>query len=177
MTKQKKLQISLIGPNASGCTEDIYQLGLELGKALAKRNHTLVCGGMGGFMEAVAKGCSDVDCGQTVGILPTNNKTNSNPYLDIILPTGLGIARNVLVVNAGDIIIAVGGGAGTLSEIALAWQLSKTVICYTNANGWSAQLAGVQIDNRRKHLLLKASTKDEILSLIDQFVDENFDVS
>jgi uncharacterized protein (TIGR00725 family) len=99
----------------------------EVGRLVAERGAVLVCGGLGGVMEAACRGAKQAG-GMTVGILPGTDRADANPYVDIALPTGLGEARNALVVRAADVLIAVGGGYGTLSEIALALKAGKRVI-------------------------------------------------
>lgn len=155
MTKNKT--ISLIGPNASACTQKVYEFGEVLGKYLVDSGFTLINGGMGGFMEAVFKGArlsEKYSFGKTIGIIPGLQREEANTYCDIVIPSGLSYARNQLVVAASDIIIAVAGGAGTLSEIAFAWQLAKRVLCFTQFGGWSKELAGMQLDNRKKGELI-----------------------
>jgi uncharacterized protein (TIGR00725 family) len=87
----------------------------------------LVCGGLGGAMEAACQGAKQAG-GATVGLLPGPDRAEANPYVDVALPTGLGEGRNLLVVRAADVVIAVGGGYGTLSEIALALRHGKPVV-------------------------------------------------
>ena len=116
-TKNKSLVISVIG--AGKTSPDTYQLAFELGIELACQNVIVVCGGLTGVMEAVCKGVHQKG-GLTIGILPTDSRQATNPYVDIPLPTGLGIARNALVVKAGEAVIALDGEYGTLSEIAMA---------------------------------------------------------
>ena len=179
LTPQTRLlQVATIGPNTSGCSPVIYDFGIALGKALGKLDVHIVSGGMGGFMEAVFKGAWQIKQrqGRTIGILPEGIRTPANPYCDIVVPTGIGVARNQLVVNSGDIIVAVGGGAGTLSEIAFAWQLNKKVVCYAAVDGWSKRLAGLDLDGRRTGLLIKATSLDEIISHINA-ARKDFNVS
>ena len=131
---------------------------------------TFVCGGLGGFMEAVCKGVklsNNTFNGQTVGILPDDTADNANPFIDTAVATGQGIARNIIIVRTADIIIAAGGGAGTLSEIAFAWQLEKKVLCLTNYDGWAKELAGKNLDNRQSGLLIPVNSIDEILNHLD----------
>ncbi len=89
--------------------------------------HTLICGGLGGVMEAACKGAKSAG-GKTVGILPGHDKSEANPYVDIPIVTGLGYMRNNLVVKNAEIIIAIDGKEGTLSEIAFALQMKKPVL-------------------------------------------------
>ncbi len=103
------------------------QLAERLGALAAERGAVVVCGGLGGVMEAACRGAKRQG-GTTVGILPGLDRAAANPHVDLALPSGLGEARNALVVRAADVLIAVGGGHGTLSEIALALKAGKRVI-------------------------------------------------
>jgi len=107
-------------PEAEAAAE---RLGLELGR----RGAVLVCGGLGGVMAAACRGAKEAG-GTTVGILPGIERSHGNPWLDVAVATGLGEARNALVVRAADALIAVGGGFGTLSEIGLGLKGGKTVV-------------------------------------------------
>jgi uncharacterized protein (TIGR00725 family) len=98
-----------------------------VGRELAARGAVVVCGGLGGVMEAACRGAK-AGGGRTVGILPGIDRAAANPFVDTAIPTGLGEARNALVVRAADALIAVGGGYGTLSEIALALKAGKPVV-------------------------------------------------
>jgi uncharacterized protein (TIGR00725 family) len=98
----------------------------------------VVCGGLGGVMEAACRGAREAG-GLTVGILPGLDRSAANPYVEVALPTGLGEGRNLLVVRAADALIAVGGGYGTLSEIALALKAGKPVV---GLGSW--EIEGVQ---------------------------------
>jgi uncharacterized protein (TIGR00725 family) len=109
--------VSVIG--AGETDADIYRLAEELGVELGRRSIVVVCGGLSGVMEAVCKGARKYG-GLTIGILPHNIRKEANPYVDIAIPTGLGIARNVIVVKAGEAVIALDGKYGTFSEIAIA---------------------------------------------------------
>ena len=98
----------------------------EVGRLLAEHGAVLVCGGRGGAMEAACRGAKEAG-GLTVGILPGSDRTEANPFVDVVLATGLGEARNALVVGAADVVIAIGGGYGTLSEIALGLKSGRPV--------------------------------------------------
>jgi uncharacterized protein (TIGR00725 family) len=114
--------VAVIGPG-----DEPSVAAAELGRLLAERGAVVVCGGRGGAMEAACRGAKDAG-GLTVGILPGSDRSEANRYVDVVLPTGLGEARNALVVGAADVVIAIGGGYGTLSEIALALKARKRVI-------------------------------------------------
>ena len=108
------LIISVIG--ASRPSQEILALAEEVGKRIAQRGATLVCGGLGGVMEAACRGAKSAG-GTTIGILPGNDPEAANPWVDIPICTGMGYARNVIVVKTGLAVVAVGGAYGTLSEV------------------------------------------------------------
>ncbi|MEM4725213.1 MAG: TIGR00725 family protein [Candidatus Hadarchaeum sp.] len=117
--------IAVIG--AGRCSADVAALAEAVGRGLAKRGAVLVCGGLGGVMEAACRGAKSAG-GVTVGILPGTSRREANPYVDIPIVTGMGEARNVLVVQSAQAVIAVHGEYGTLSEIAHALKLGIPVI-------------------------------------------------
>lgn len=110
------MQIAVIG--ASVCTPEEKEWAETVGFLIAGNHETLICGGRGGVMEAACAGAKKEGGCTTVGILPGTE--GGNPYLDVIIRTGLGVARNAVIVNSADSVIAIGGGAGTLSEIGMA---------------------------------------------------------
>jgi uncharacterized protein (TIGR00725 family) len=162
------MQIGIIGSNKSQCSKELYEFSYDLGLLLGNKGHTIINGGMLGTMEAVSKGVKDSENGQSkvVGILPFDNKEQANKYLDITIPTGIGFARNSVVVLSSDILIALGGGAGTLNEISYAWQFGKKVFCYTESEGWSKKLANQNLDSRKKGLLVGFKTLEELSKLL-----------
>ena len=122
---RQKLLIGVIGGHS--CSRKTAKLAQELGREIAKLGAILVCGGLGGIMQAVAKGAKQ-NGGATVGILPGDDKKEANPFIDVPIATGLGYTRNTLVTTAADIIIALEGRYGTLSEIGFALNAKKPVI-------------------------------------------------
>jgi len=174
MIKNKRLKVvGVIGPSKFTCSNEVYDFGLILGKMIAELNVHMVCGGMEGIMEAVCIGFMNTKKkkGVSIGITPYDRRGGSNPYCDIVIPTGIGISRNAIIVNSSDVLVAVAGGAGTLSEIAFAWQKNKHVICYEGYEGWAKQLAGVQLDTRRKKLLHAAPDLNGIKELILKYTE------
>lgn len=117
--------IGVIG--GSQCTDEDYQIAYEVGKLLAKANVVLVSGGKGGIMEAACKGASEHG-GCTIGILPSDSINEANPYVNFPIASGMGIGRNIIIVRTAQVLIAIDGKYGTLSEIAFARQLNKKVI-------------------------------------------------
>ena len=121
----RKRVVSVIGGHS--CTEEVEQIAHNLGKNLAKVVDILISGGLSGTMKAVCCGFK-AGGGLTIGIIPGYNKNEANPFVDIVIPTGLGLARNVLVVKSADVVVALPGEAGTLSEIAYCLQFGIPVI-------------------------------------------------
>ena len=115
------------------------ELAREVGRRLAEAGAVVLCGGLGGVMEAAAEGASGAG-GTVVGILPGADRASGNPHLTIAIATGLGEARNAVLANAADAMVAVGGGWGTLSEIALARRRGRPVVSLA---GW--ELEGVPV--------------------------------
>ena len=121
----KKILISVIGASQASPRE--AGLAEEVGREIARRGAVLVCGGMGGVMEAACRGAS-AEGGLTVGVLPTDTAASANMHIDIPITTGIGYARNLAVARSGQTVIAIGGSYGTLSEIAYALQGGLPVI-------------------------------------------------
>jgi uncharacterized protein (TIGR00725 family) len=118
------MRVSVIGGSSVG--ESTAKRAREVGRLLATRGHVVVCGGLGGVMRSVCAGASAAD-GETIGILPTADRDDANEYVDTVVATGLGHARNALVVMNGDAVVAVDGGAGTLSELGFAGVFDRPV--------------------------------------------------
>ena len=112
---------------AAACDQSLYRLAERVGELVGRKGWVLLCGGLGGVMEASAKGARK-EGALTVGILPGPERSAANPYIDVALPTDMGHARNTIIARAADALIAVGGGFGTLSEIALARKMGKKVV-------------------------------------------------
>lgn len=142
--------VAVIG--AGRCSENVAALAEAVGRQLAKRGAILVCGGLGGVMEAACRGAKSAG-GLTVGILPGTSRCEANPYVDIPIVTGMGEARNVLVVQSAQAVIAIHGEYGTLSEIAHALKLGIPVI---GLQTW--QLAK---EGREDQAIVRAQTAEE----------------
>jgi uncharacterized protein (TIGR00725 family) len=132
--------ISVIG--AGLASEDEVAAAEEIGRLLAEAGAILLCGGLGGVMDAAARGC-DAAGGTSVGILPGEDRTAGSAHLTVRIATGLGEGRNVIVARAADAVIAVGGEFGTLSEIAFALKMGKPVV---GLGTWSLDLEGLPGD-------------------------------
>lgn len=141
--------IAVIG--GSNCTKQVARLAEEVGRELGHRGVTLVCGGLGGVMEAACRGAKAAG-GLTIGILPAGRE-EANPYVDIPIVTGMGYARNVIVVRSAQAVIAIDGSYGTLSEIAHAISYHIPVI---GLGTWHLSL-----DGQEDTSILRASTPQE----------------
>ncbi|MDI6839953.1 MAG: TIGR00725 family protein [bacterium] len=117
--------IGVIG--GSSCPHEIEKLAFEVGHLIARSGNMLICGGLSGVMEAACKGAKNGG-GLTIGVLPGDSKDKSNLWVDIPIVTGMGIARNIIIVRSSDSIIAIDGEYGTLSELAFAIQLGVPVV-------------------------------------------------
>ncbi|QDU32347.1 hypothetical protein KS4_03790 [Poriferisphaera corsica] len=175
MNENKRYSVSVIGD--SDCLVDsiCYRLAYETGMLLADNRYYIVTGGLGGVMEAADKGAHAskyYEFGDTIGYLPGNHTALANQWVDRPIPTSLGHVRNAIVAQS-DAIIAVGGAAGTLSEMCFAWIFDRLVVGLT-CNGWSKELAGKKIDNRIRFPHIKddcvfmASNPIEAVNLINQ---------
>ena len=122
MSEKTKKFIAVIG--AEHPSQEEARLAEEVGRELARRGAILICGGLGGVMEAACKGASS-EGGVTIGILPGDNPKTANPYVQIPIVTGIGYARNIIVVRTARAVIAIDGSYGTLSEIAHANSISR----------------------------------------------------
>jgi len=172
----RRAVLSVIG-NGTPIDHDTEQLCLELGRRAVDAGFRIACGGLGGIMAAVARGARQSERwreGDVVGILPGYDGAAANPCVDVVVPTGLGWARNVLVAAMADVVVAVGGGSGTLSEMTYAWQLGKPIIGLSSVEGWSRRLGGERLDERRGDQVWPApSAEAAIAKALELLADES----
>jgi uncharacterized protein (TIGR00725 family) len=117
--------VAVVG--SAKCSAEVAALAEAVGREIARQGAVLVCGGRGGVMEAACRG-AQAEGGTTVGILPGADRREANAYVDIPIATGLGEARNTIIVRAADAVVAVSGGYGTLSEIGFALKMGRPVV-------------------------------------------------
>lgn len=151
--KEGSVYIGVIG--AGGCSGEIYETARRVGEEIACRGAVLVCGGLGGVMEAACQGAKERG-GTTIGILPGDDRAEANPWVDVAVPSGMGVARNILVVRSSDVVIAVDGAYGTLSEIALALNTGVKVV---GLNTWMLKKA--EKDNA-EHIVRAENPRDAV---------------
>lgn len=126
----RKVPVAVIGPREASSEE--YECAEQLGKALAEAGLQLMCGGKNGVMEAVAKGHLQAG-GTPIGLIPETEWSQANPYISIPIATGIGKSRNVIIAQACPVLIAVGGGYGTMSEMAFGLHFEKQILTLGNA--------------------------------------------
>ena len=166
--------IAVVG--SSQATKEVQNVAVEVGREIIKAGFSLICGGLKGVMEAACKGAfseTGAGSGRIIGILPGINKGDANPYVDIIIPTGIGYARNMIIACSADAVIAVSGGAGTLSEMSMAWQYGKPVVVINGLPGITGSVIGKSLesgplDTRRKDKVKGADTAEEAVALINK---------
>ena len=156
---------------AARASKPLVEAAFEAGREVIKAGYMLLCGGLGGVMEAACRGAHSVagkNSGRIIGILPGTDKNDANPYADIVIATGIGYARNMIIACASDAVIAVGGGSGTMSEISMAWQYGKPIVVIEALPGIAGDLAGKSLDDRRGDTITGVRTAAEAVSFIRQ---------
>ncbi len=152
------IQVVVIGNNFASPGDK--KLAYETGKIIGESGALLITGGKQGIMKHSSRGAKDAG-GLVLSILPDSGLEDANEYSDFVIPTGIGYARNLVNVLAGDLVVAIGGGAGTLSELAYAWQFDKLIFAFT-CSGWSQQLAErKRVDDKRKKGIISIDTMDD----------------
>lgn len=168
----RRITISVVG--AHDASPALLQAAHDIGRGIADAGWRLACGGRNGIMEAACRGAHSSASwieGTTLGILPDDHHDGANPYVDVVVPTGMGFGRNLLVVLAGDVVVALGGGSGTLSEIAYAWQYDRPIVALDIDEGWSSKLAGTALDRRARPAIVRAQSADEVIAAVQAIVD------
>ncbi|MFA7421874.1 MAG: LOG family protein [Melioribacteraceae bacterium] len=170
--QQKKYQIGIIGSagnddynGAQGATDNMITEAEKIGSLLAKNNVIVITGGKSGIMEAGAKGAKEAG-GQTVGVVKGVKRFTSNNFTDVEVISGMEADGfdELLLVNMCDALIVIGGGAGTLEEITIAYRNKKPIIALTTQAGWAKELAGKFLDNRNTIKIETASNAEEAVN-------------
>ncbi len=144
--------VAVVG--AAECSSEVYELAREVGREIARSGAILLCGGRGGVMEAACRGATETG-GVAIGILPGFDRSSQNPYVTYSIVTGLGDARNAVLVRSADAVIAISGGYGTLSEIGLALKAGRRVV---GLHTWEIRKADGDIN----HLIGASSPKEAV---------------
>jgi uncharacterized protein (TIGR00725 family) len=161
----RRAQISVVGFNEDSCTKAARDAAYQVGRAIAMVGGTVVCGGLGGVMEAACKGARDAG-GNSVGIIPSADSAQVNRYCDVVVATGLGRSRDFVVAYSGDAMVVVGGGAGTLIEVAAAYQVERPIAAVKGTGGVADAWAGRYIDDRRTTVILEGSSPEDAVEKV-----------
>ena len=161
----KKRQILVVGNNENGSTPELEKVAYETGLEVAKSDSVLITGGLGGVMRAACHGAKDAG-GITVGIIPQNDPSFANEYCDIVIPTGIGLARDFLNALSADGVIIIGGGAGTLSEICAAYMHNKPIAAIKNTGGIAEMFVDKYLDHRQNVKIVGVSSPKEAVKYI-----------
>ncbi len=164
---KRLIQVLVIGSDGDHCPQSTYDAAKEVGAQIAARNAITVTGGLGGVMEAACRGAKEKG-GMVVGIIPNEDMSYANPYCDIIIPTGIGFARNFITAYSADVAIVVGGGAGTYIEACVAYQKGKPIVALTGTGGTADKIADTFLDDRKTVKVISASNPKDA---VDQALD------
>jgi len=163
----RRLQIAVIGDGEA--EENVLQVAEEVGGRIAKAGAVLITGGHGGVMEAACHGAA-ANGGTCVGILRSGDLSRANPYCNVVIGTEIEHARNVLTVLSSDAVIAIGGGAGTLSEICFAWIHARPIFILRGFGGWSDRLDNAPLDTRRSSPMHFCDSVDELFAALGPLI-------
>lgn len=162
------IQIAVIG-SGEPKNEQTLRIAEEVGREIAKRGAVLVCGGLGGVMEAACRGAKE-EGGITIGIIPTDDPKDANKYVDIRIVTGLSWARNQIVALSCDGVIMLEGEAGTLSEACIAWIYNKPIVAVPSTGGYAKEMAGRKVDEKRRDYIMGAKDGKEAVELLFKLI-------
>lgn len=161
----KRIQILIIGNNDNGFNSELEKIAYETGSEVAKAGAILVTGGLGGVMNAACHGAKDAG-GITLGIIPQNDPSFANEYCDIVIPTGIGLARDFLTALAGDGVIIIGGGSGTLSEACAAYMHKRPIVAIKTTGGVAEKYADQYLDHRQNLKIIGVTDPKEAVKTI-----------
>lgn len=164
----KKIQLLVVGNNENGSTPELEKIAYETGIEVAKSGSVLISGGLGGVMKAACRGAKDGG-GLTVGIIPQNDASFANEFCDIVLPSGMGLARDFLTALASDGVIIIGGASGTLSETCAAYMHKKPIVSIKNTGGIADKFADQYLDHRQQVKIIGVnSPKEAVKTLLEK---------
>ncbi len=153
------------------CSENSFKLAEETGKEIAKKNCVLICGGSTGIMESACKGNSEQK-GTSVCVIPSENKSDANKFCSIVIPSGIGFARNFVLVNSADAVILIEGHAGTYIEALAAYLQKKPVIALSESGGIADKIKNTFLDENKTIKILSASTPKQAVELALKKIEE-----
>lgn len=168
-----KITIGVIGKNEQHKSDHVDKATMaaaeQVGRLVAQAGAVLVTGGRKGVMEAASKGAREAG-GLTIGFLPGMERSGANPYVDVVFPTGLGRARNLLTARACDALVMIGGSCGTLNELTIAYAEARPVVILEGSGGWADRIRGAleegrYLDERHTVEISVARTPDEAVAI------------
>ena len=168
----RKYQIAVIGYNKDRCTEHSRNIAFEVGKEIARSGSILICGGLGGVMEAACRGAKKYD-GLTIGIIPQEEFSFANKFCDVVICTGIGFARDIIVATSADGIIAIGGGVGTMIELGVGYIKNKLMVVVAGSGGVSDRYGGMFLDERKIVPLMIAKDARSAVQMVLKQREEN----
>jgi uncharacterized protein (TIGR00725 family) len=168
----RKHQIAVIGYNKDRCTDHSRNIAFEVGKEIARSGSILICGGLGGVMEAACRGAKEND-GLTIGIIPQEEFSFANKFCDIVICTGIGFARDIIVATSADGIIAIGGGVGTMIELGVGYIKNKLMVVVAGSGGVSEMYGGKFLDERKIVPLMIAKDARSAVQMVLKQREEN----
>jgi uncharacterized protein (TIGR00725 family) len=139
--------IGSAGDTAPGSVVDILDVAARVGAAVARAGAVLVSGGTTGVMAAASRGTREAD-GLTIGFLPEADRSRASAFVDIAFPTGMGTIRNLLTPRVCDAVVMIGGGAGTLNELTIAYDFGTPVVAVAGTGGWADRIRSVLLEER-----------------------------
>ena len=160
-----KKRIAVVGYDDK-LSSEVERIAEQIGEDIARNDCILICGGRSGVMEAACRGAKKVG-GKTVGILPSLDGHDANKYVDIAITTGMGYARNSLVVSSADVVIAVNGSVGTLSEIGMALSYGKPVVVVEESGGIADKVKDAFPDDSSIQTIVKVKAEKAVDKAIE----------
>ncbi|OLC92052.1 MAG: TIGR00725 family protein [Thaumarchaeota archaeon 13_1_20CM_2_39_20] len=166
----KKIQILIVGNNENGSTPELEKVAYETGIEVAKSEAVLITGGLGGVMKAACLGAKDGG-GLTVGIIPQNDPSFANEFCDIVIPSGIGLARDFLTALSADGVIIIGGATGTLSETCAAYMHKRPIVAIKNTGGIAERYADKYLDHRQNVKIIGVTSPKEAVKVIFDIIN------
>ena len=159
----RRIQVLIVGFGKDHCPEIAYRAAYQVGMEIARHGAVLLNGGLGGVMEAASRGAKDIG-GFVIGIIPQDDKAEVNEFCDAVIATGMGFARDFITAYSADAVIVVGGGAGTLIEIAAAYQKKIPIVALKGTGGIADRLVDTYIDDRKLERVFGENTPEKTVS-------------
>ena len=179
---ERRKIVAIAGDAKVDENSDKFNIAFEIGKELIDNGYRIQTGGLGGVMRAACYGAKSSEKykeGDIIALVPSFDINEVNEFADIVIPTGLDVMRNALVANASAV-VAIGGGAGTLSEMAFAWTFGRLIIGVSNVDGWSSKLAGTKIDSRVRYpeiendMVYPATSGTQVAAILNKYIDKYY---